>query len=82
MRATNWGATTSNRAVALRAGGRRRYNAERQAARERRRRLLVRLCFRHGSWAFAYRLGAELARHLGVSRATICRDLAAVMRVE
>ena len=48
MRATNWTATTSDRAVALRAGGRRRYNAERQAARERRRCAIAALLARDG----------------------------------
>ncbi len=77
MRATNWTATTSDRAVALRAGGRRRYNAERQAARERRRCAIAALLARDlwGVWT-----GPALAARLGVSRATVCRDLAAIVR--
>lgn len=82
MRATNWSAATSDRAAALRAGGRRRYNAERRATRDHRRALLVQLVLRYRGWGFAYRNGAALAAHLGVSRATICRDLAALMRCD
>ena len=80
MRATNWTAPTSDAIAARRAGGRKRHNAERQAVRDRRRELLARIAIARGGWWFAYRNGAELARTLGVSRATICRDLHALMR--
>ncbi len=76
MRATSWGATTTDRTAALRAGGRRRYNAERQAAREVRRAELARLLSASPWWRTCPY--AELAARLGVSRATVCRDLAAL----
>ena len=79
MRATNWTVTTSDRAAALRAGGRRRYNAERQAARELRRAELARLLAVSAWWRECPY--AALAVRLGVSRATICRDVAAVCEV-
>lgn len=58
-----------------RAGGRRSYNARRRrAALSRRRRLVERL----GELGFTWGIQARLAAELGVSPATVSRDLAAV----
>jgi len=70
-----WTQPTSDAAAWARAGGRRRHNATRRARAELRRvevaRLLGTLGLRHGSQAV-------IARRLGVSEATISRDVTAV----
>lgn len=76
MRTINWTATTSDRAAALGAGGRRRYNAERQAARELRRAELARLLSASSSWRECPY--AALAVRLRVSRPTFCRETGSV----
>lgn len=73
-----WSFPTTPDEVARRAGGRRHYNAWRQfRALHRRsevaRRLTVQGAFRRG-------FQARLARELGVSRATICRDVRELRR--
>lgn len=70
-----WSAPTTPEAAARRAGGRRHYNAWRKALAFRRLHLEVasRL-FAQGS-LFRRGIQAELARELGVSRSTICRDI-------
>lgn len=62
-----------------RAGGRRRYNADRQGKAWQRR---VELFERFGAMALAHKTGAQLvaAEYFGVSRATICRDVRATLR--
>lgn len=61
-------------AIARRAGGRRRYNAERQRnATERRRQVAI--------YQFDGISAAEMARRLNVSPATISRDLAQLRAV-
>lgn len=69
-----WTADTTREEAARRAGGRRHYNAQRQAQARRRRRKLSRLISTLGN-VFERGLQARLARALGVSRATICRDM-------
>jgi DNA-binding NarL/FixJ family response regulator len=70
-----WAQPTSDTAAWARAGGRRRHNAIRQMRAELRRaevvRLLGTLGWRHGTQAM-------IARRLGVSEATISRDVTAV----
>jgi hypothetical protein len=70
-----WSHPTSDAEAAARAGGRRRHNATRQARAQLRRaevaRLLGTLGLRHGTQAV-------IARRLGVSEATISRDVTAV----
>jgi hypothetical protein len=71
-----WGAPADFAEVCRRAGGRRRYNFW---ARERKRRRRVEIICRtvgvpRGTWG----LQAALARALGVSRATVCRDFQAI----
>ena len=71
MRTKSW-APTSPEIAARRAGGRRRYNRERQDAAAIRRYLLVEMLDEHSlEW------GAQtaMAEALGVHRSTICRDL-------
>jgi AraC-like DNA-binding protein len=72
-----WSQSTSDAAAWARAGGRRRHNATRRAHAELRRaevaRLLGTLGWRHGTQAV-------IARHLGVSEATISRDFTALFR--
>jgi DNA-binding NarL/FixJ family response regulator len=77
MKASEWAQRTDNDSVARRAGGRRRHNAVRQTIATVRRfdvlRLSMAMGFRHGSQA-------EIARQLGVSQATITRDVRQVLR--
>ncbi len=79
MRATTWSNWTTCEHAARRAGGRRHYNAHRQLLAELRRSALVDYLWASGMVPFGR--GAELARHFGVSRSTICRDLERVMRL-
>jgi AraC-like DNA-binding protein len=77
MRATNWSEPTDSLSAAKRAAGRRHYNAVRQFCAEHRRlavsKLLIRIGWRRGCQT-------EIARKLGVSRSTICRDLQTLLR--
>ncbi len=72
MSATNWNLAQPASAVARRAGGRRHYNAIR-IARANLRRWDIGTLLREIGFERGYQ--AELARRLGVSRSTICRDL-------
>jgi hypothetical protein len=66
--------------VCRQAGGRRRYNAARKRAKQdRRTQILCRV-----RWQDMRRWGiqAALARALGVSRATICRDFRAIWNAD
>jgi DNA invertase Pin-like site-specific DNA recombinase len=72
MRATNWSEQTDSLTASRRAAGRRHYNARRQFCAERRRLAVSKLALRIG-WRRGYQ--TEIARKLGVSRSTICRDL-------
>ena len=80
MRATNWSAWTNPDEAARRAAGRRQYNAHRRLLAALRRRELVRMIVE--SDALPFGSGAEYARRLGVSRSTVCRDLARLLRLE
>lgn len=73
-----WTAPTTPDAVARRAGGRRRYNALRQQKAHYRRTILRELLFAKGK-LFEPGIQARLARDLGVSRSTICRDMKALL---
>ncbi len=78
---STWGDYAPDDVVARRAGGRRRYNAQRRFEATLRRCQVARLSLR---WAMAHPdpfqrgKGAWIARQLGVSEATISRDLAAI----
>lgn len=86
MNRSEWGKPTSTTEANARAAGRRKYNAERGRQRDLRlakiQEIMDReytestLCVReHG-------LYAALARHLGVSRSTVCRDMRALLTVD
>src|SRR5215208_5646806 len=76
-----WGQPTTPDVVSRRAGGRRRRNAEQQRARFARRQRVVGMMhdptnplgFIERGWQ------SRTARELGVGRATICRDVDAVL---
>jgi HTH domain len=76
---TEWTESIDNSA-AYRAGGRRRYNAWRRFVQIRRRAEVARLLTCKGA-QFRRGIQTELARELGVSRATICRDVAYLLRL-
>jgi hypothetical protein len=70
-----WGEPISWEAVCCRAGGRRRYNAHRQALRrERWNKIAALITPLSPVFPPPFGLMAALARELGVSRATVCRD--------
>ena len=76
-RATNWSCNQGADVVNRRAGGRRRYNAERKAkAWERRFAIMDEL----GGYSLLPPRGAQirLAARFGVNRSTICRDIEAI----
>src|SRR5262245_41740684 len=78
MQRSQWSAPVSSDTAARRAGGRRRYNAERKAHAVARRRLLLEklptvVDLPRG-------IVRKLARELGVAPSTICRDLRRVCR--
>jgi hypothetical protein len=75
-----WTAETTAEAVARRAGGRRAYNCRRRFAQTIRRAEVARLLNCKGA-LFRRGLQTELARELGVSRSTICRDIAYLLRL-
>lgn len=68
----SWSAPTDWLTVCRRAAGRRKYHALRRLRACLRRREVLRLL---GEWGWTYGVQARLSRHLGVSRATICRDV-------
>ena len=73
-----WSAGTSWDEISKRAAGRRRYNAVRQFRAADRRAAVARLLFVQGALT-EHGTQARLARQLGVSRSTICRDIAALV---
>lgn len=79
MRATNWGAETDPETVWLRAGGRRRYNTRRRRIALARVGQIIQLL---GETGFHRGYQSEIARRLGVTRSTICRDMQFLRRLE
>ncbi len=76
----NWSAATGTQEACKRAGGRRHFNAVRQFRALHRRMKIVESLRVQGS--FAERgVQARLARQLGVSEATISRDIAAILKI-
>lgn len=71
-----WSGATSTDEVARRAAGRRLYNARRSEEREWRR-LDVLAYLQERGWYHG--LQAKIARELGVSEATISRDIASIL---
>ena len=76
----DWSEPVSDREAAARAGGRRHYNAWRQNMALYRQMRLVEIAGASGLGL--WRRGAQtvLAHQLGVSRSTICRDIAAILK--
>lgn len=62
--------------ICKRAGGRRRYNHQREIAKEARRKEVERLLNEYGRKAWGVQ--ARIARELGVSEATISRDIESI----
>jgi hypothetical protein len=75
----SWSGPTSLDEASRRAGGRRRYNRVRRFLATYRRYQLARLLRDRGGWT-DWGTQARLARELGVSRSTICRDVAFLLR--
>jgi len=68
-----WSERTDDETMRRRAAGRRHYNAVRRFRAAWRRREVARLVLEGGAgWGYQ----ARIARELGVSRATVCRDVA------
>jgi hypothetical protein len=73
----SWSEPTSTDEAHARAAGRRRYNALRQERAQLRRGRVAELALEYGG--LHYGVQASIARQLGVSEATICRDLRAIL---
>lgn len=73
-----WNNEVSHDEMCRRASGRRQYNAVRQFRAELRRREIIDLTIRRGLVPFTHGMQSRLAEHFGVSRSTICRDLARI----
>lgn len=73
---SQWSRKTSDGEVARRAGGRARYNALRRDLARIRRKEVERLLL---TWGHDHGVQARIAAHLGVSPATISRDLTAIL---
>jgi hypothetical protein len=74
-----WSAPTTHEEVARRCAGRRHYNAHRQILAAYRRTRVAKLLMAQGSM-FEHGVQAAIARQLGVSRSTVCRDVAALLK--
>jgi hypothetical protein len=76
----DWGQTTDWETVCRRNAGRRHYNAVRQVRRDYRRVQVARLLLKYGQDNLPlHGLQARIARELGVSPATISRDVQALL---
>jgi hypothetical protein len=75
-----WSVPTTREAAARRAGGRRAYNCRRRLAQTVRRAEVMRRVACKGGF-FRRGIQAEVARELGVSRSTICRDIDYLLRL-
>jgi hypothetical protein len=74
----DWAAPTDRETVCRRAAGRRHYNAVRSFRRLERRLRVARLLLKYPRWDGLRRVRgvqARIARELGVSPGTICRDV-------
>ncbi len=72
-----WGMPATWDEVCRRASGRRRYNADRKLQAQMRRLEVASLMQR---WGGGHGVQARIARHLGVSEATISRDVRALLQ--
>src|SRR5262245_43233163 len=73
----SWSAPTTFDEVCRRAAGRSHYHSMRRIQRHFRRMAVVELIAKYG--LFDWGVQARVAPELGVSRSTICRDVAALM---
>src|SRR5689334_18722780 len=71
-----WGAPTSWEEVCRRKAGRDRYHAVRRVQREVRRIEVLKLLHK---WGYVWGTQARIARELGVSPATVSRDVSAIL---
>jgi len=71
-----WSNPAATSVVIARAGGRRRYNALRRDQKLIRRREVEHLLM---TWGWNYGTQSRIARHLGVSPATVSRDVKAIL---
>lgn len=77
-----WSEKACNREAFHRAGGRRRYNAMRKLGASARQIMLLKMCGNGYFRLFIERgFQAEMARELGVSKATISRDISLIRSV-
>jgi hypothetical protein len=79
VRKVDWSAETSWGRVCRRASGRRRYNKWRAFVALYRQTKLLEMLGEH-DWPFKHGAQAAMARHLGVSEATISRDLKSMFK--
>lgn len=75
----NWSVPVSPEEAVRRAGGRRRYNAERRDQVLARRRQVADLLHKYG--LIKHGTQARIADELGVSRATVHRDVRAILKL-
>lgn len=80
MGRATWGAPVSDAEAHARAGGRRHYNAWRRDLALYRRMRLMQIAGASGLNLWRHGAQAILARRLNVSRSTISRDIAALLR--
>lgn len=73
----NWSALTSWDVVCRRAAGRAKYHSIRRLQREIRRSRVMELLSRYG---VGYGVQARISRELGVSEATVSRDVTALLK--
>ncbi len=78
MRDGNWGCGTNDSEASRRAGGRRKYNAVRQSMALIRQAEVAKMYCAGG---FRWGIQSEIARKLGVHRATVSRDVKLIMKV-
>jgi hypothetical protein len=74
-----WAWPTDVEEASRRAGGRRRFNSVRRLRAELRRAEVAHLALELG-YGIVWGAGAEIARRLGVSRATVCLDVRELLR--
>jgi hypothetical protein len=77
-----WRQPVDDQAASKRAGGRRHYNRVRQLRAHLRLGRIVRLLVKLKATGTEWGVRSEIARRLGVSRATVCRDMQRITRMD